>query len=70
MWYLWTGACSSLLGKENMATFERYFIKDKTTHKEKKNPYYDFRDTEEVCNLIFEEFGLSPYEFKFIVYII
>ena len=54
MWYLWNGACSSLFGKDDMTTFERYFIKDKTTHKEKKNPYYDFRDTEELCNLIFE----------------
>ena len=66
MWYLWNGACSSLFGKEDMATFERYFIKDKTTHKEKKNPYYDFRDTEEMCNLIFEEFGLNPSKSRII----
>ena len=66
MWYLWNGACSSLFGKEDMTTFERYFIKDKTTHKEKKNPYYDFRDTEEMCNLIFEEFGLNPSESRII----
>ncbi|OOM77082.1 fructose-1,6-bisphosphatase [Clostridium sp. BL-8] len=66
MWYLWTGACSSLFGKEDMATFERYFINDKTTHKEKKNPYYDFRDSEEMCNMIFEEFGLDPSESKII----
>lgn len=66
MWYLWTGACSSLFGKEDMTTFERYFIKDKSTHKEKKNPYYDFRDSEEMCNLIFEEFGLDPAESKII----
>ncbi|OPJ63000.1 fructose-1,6-bisphosphatase [Clostridium chromiireducens] len=66
MWYLWTGACSSLFGKEDMTTFERYFIKDKSTHKEKKNPYYDFRDSEEMCNLIFKEFGLEPTESKII----
>ena len=66
MWYLWNGASSSLFGKEDMTTFERYFIKDKTTHKEKKNPYYDFRDTEEMCNLIFEEFGLNPLESRII----
>ncbi|MVX65112.1 fructose-bisphosphatase class III [Clostridium chromiireducens] len=66
MWYLWTGACSSLFGKEDMTTFERYFIKDKITHKEKKNPYYDFRDSEEMCNLIFKEFGLEPTESKII----
>ncbi|MCE5222098.1 MAG: fructose-1,6-bisphosphatase [Clostridium sp.] len=66
MWYLWNGACSSLFGKENMTTFERYFIKDTSTHKEKKNPYYDFRDTEEMCNLIFEEFGLNSSESRII----
>lgn len=66
MWYLWNGACSSLFGKEDMTTFERYFIKDKITHKEKKNPYYDFRDTEEMCNLIFEEFSLNPSESRII----
>jgi len=66
MWYLWNGASSSLFGKEDMTTFERYFIKDNTTHKEKKNPYYDFRDTEEMCNLIFEEFGLNPSESRII----
>ncbi|MFT8340737.1 MAG: fructose-1,6-bisphosphatase [Clostridium beijerinckii] len=66
MWYLWTGACSSLFGKEDMTTFERYFIKDKVAHTEKKNPYYDFRDSEEMCNMIFEEFGLDPSESRII----
>ncbi|WP_026885881.1 fructose-bisphosphatase class III [Clostridium beijerinckii] len=66
MWYLWTGACSSLFGKEDMTTFERYFIKDKSTHKEKKNPYYNFRDSEEMCNMIFEEFELDPAESRII----
>lgn len=66
MWYLWTGARSSLFGKEDMTTFERYFIKDKSTHKEKKNPYYNFRDSEEMCNMIFEEFGLDPAESRII----
>ena len=58
MWYLWNGSNSSLFGKENMATFERYFIKDKSMHVEKMNPYYDFRDDEEVCNMILNEFGI------------
>lgn len=66
MWYLWTGSCSSLFGKEDMTTFERYFINDKTTHKEKKNPYYDFRDSEDMYNIIFAEFGLDPSESKII----
>lgn len=61
-WYLWTGPNSPLFGKEKMATFERYFIEDKETHKEAKNPYYKFRDDENVINMILEEFGLKAEE--------
>ena len=43
-----------------MTTFERYFIKDKATHKEKKNPYYHLRENEEICRKILEEFDLNP----------
>ena len=43
-----------------MATFERYFIDDKATHKESKDPYFAFRDKEEICDKILEEFGLDP----------
>lgn len=60
VWYLWTGEYSSLFGKRAMTTFERYFIKDKETHKEKKNPYYYLRENEAVCRKILEEFGLDP----------
>lgn len=60
MWYLGNGCCSSLFGKRGMATFERYFIDDKEIQKEKKNPYYKFREDEDMCNRIFEEFGLDP----------
>ncbi len=62
MWYLWTGEASPLFGKDDMTTFERYFIKEKETHKEKKNAYFEFRDTENMCNMIFEEFGLDKKE--------
>ncbi len=58
-WYLWTGKHSPLFGKEKMTTFERYFIEDKSTHKEVKNPYYKYRDNEEFCIKILEEFGLN-----------
>ncbi len=44
MWYLWTGKCSSLFGKDDMTTFERYFIAEKETHKENKNPYFKLRE--------------------------
>ena len=60
MWYLWSGPQSPLFGKAKMATFERYFIADKTTHAEKRNAYYDFRDRPETAQQILEEFGLNP----------
>lgn len=60
VWYLWTGENSSLFGKREMTTFERYFIKDKETHKERKNPYYYLREDEEICRNILLEFGLDP----------
>ncbi|WP_391560328.1 fructose-1,6-bisphosphatase [Robertmurraya sp.] len=60
VWYLWTGEYSSLFGKRAMTTFERYFIKDKETHKEKKNPYYYLRENEDICRKILDEFGLNP----------
>ena len=49
-----------------MATFERYFIEDKATHKEKKNPYYTLLENEEVANAILEEFGLG-YQYCHII---
>jgi fructose-1,6-bisphosphatase-3 len=60
LWYLWTGAKSPIFGKNKMATFERYFIADKATHKEEKNPYYALRDREETAVSILKEFGLDP----------
>lgn len=59
IWYLWTGCDSPLFGKNKMAVFERYFIEDKETHIEKKYYYYELVD-ENVCNMIFEDFGLDP----------
>lgn len=60
VWYLWSGEYSSLFGKREMTTFERYFIKDKATHKEGKNPYYYLRENEEICRKILTEFDLNP----------
>lgn len=60
MWYLWSGARSPLFGKDKMATFERYFVADKTTYKEKQDPYYELRDNVKVIHTILEEFGLDP----------
>lgn len=66
MWYLWTGKCSSLFGKDDMTTYERYFIADKKTHVENKNSYYTLREDENICNKIFDEFGLD-YEQSHII---
>ena len=60
VWYLWTGAASSLFGKNQMTTFERYYIDDKETHEEKKNPYYNLRNDIKTCENILTEFGLDP----------
>lgn len=58
MWYIWLGEGSPLFGKDKMATFERYFLAEKETHKEKKNPYYSMLENEEVVDKILTEFGL------------
>ena len=60
VWYQWTGENSSLFGKREMTTFERYFIKDKETHKERKNPYYHLREDEDMCRKMLAEFDLNP----------
>jgi fructose-1,6-bisphosphatase-3 len=62
MWYLWSGAQSPLFGKQKMATFERTFIADEATHEERRDPYYDLREREDVARRILEEFGVDPDE--------
>ena len=42
-----------------MTTFERYFIEDKNTHKEPKNPYYKYIEDDKAVDKIFEEFNLD-----------
>ncbi|MDR1018264.1 MAG: fructose-1,6-bisphosphatase [Lachnospiraceae bacterium] len=60
MWYTWLNENSPLFGKDKMATFERYFIAEKETHKERKNPYYQLLEDSEVVDRIIKEFGLDP----------
>lgn len=67
MWYIWLHPDSPLFGKNKMATFERYFLAEKETHVEKKNPYYSFLENEEVIDGILREFGLDPQEDSHIV---
>ena len=59
LWYIWTGPYSPVFGKDKMTTFERYFIEDKTAHKEVKNAYYRLLEEESFINRILEEFGLD-----------
>lgn len=59
MWYLYCSPNSPLFGKDKVATLERYFIDDETTHKETKNPYYRYLDDENVCDMILKDFGIT-----------
>ena len=60
MWYLWSGACSPLYGKDKMAFFERYFLDDEELQKENYNAYYHYSEQSAVCGRILEMFGLDP----------
>lgn len=59
MWFLWACENSPLFGKEKMTTFERYFVKDATAHKEPKNAYYKYLENKTVIISILNEFGLD-----------
>lgn len=60
VWYMWCGPDAPSFDKDKMATFERYFVADKTLHKETKGHYYALRNEAEVCDRILEEFGVKP----------
>ncbi len=57
MFYLWCGARSPFFGKHAMKTFERYFFKDKATHKEELLYWGENIKKPEFMDLIMEEFG-------------
>ena len=59
MYYLWCGRRSPLFGRERMTTFERYFVADKATWTEQKNPYYGLVENYETAAAILREFGLD-----------
>lgn len=58
-WYLWCGKDSPLFDKSKMATFERYFIKDESTHAEEKGNYFKLRNDEKIIDGILDAFGVS-----------
>jgi len=57
LYYLWAGPRSPLFGKDRMATFETYFVADKATHKETKNPYFELLHDKAFCQRIATELG-------------
>ncbi len=57
--YLWCGKDSPLFDKSKMATFERYFLTAKETHKEEKGFYFKLRDNEEICDRIMDAFEVE-----------
>lgn len=59
MWYLWTGPDSPFFGKDKMTNMERVLIKDKTSHKEKRNYYYTYQEDSKVIEGIMRDFGLT-----------
>lgn len=59
IWYLWCGPDSPLFDKDKMTTFERYFIKDKSTHTEDKGYYYLYNNKEEVIDRILDAFEVD-----------
>lgn len=59
MWYLWCGPYAPPFDKDKMATFERYFIADKATHKETKGFYSILKERKDICEMILREFGVE-----------
>lgn len=59
IWYLWCGSRSPLYGRQKMATFENYFIEDKSAAKETKNSYYSLINSKEFAERILKEFGIE-----------
>lgn len=57
--YLWCGPDSTLFNKTKMATFERYFLKDKATYKEGKGNYFMLRDDEKIVDYILDAFEVE-----------
>ena len=66
-WYLWCGPVSPPFDKKSMATFERYFIADASTHVEEKGNYYRLKNRRDICEMILQEFGITDMEHAHII---
>jgi len=63
MFYLWCGPKSPLFGKDAMKTFERYFFKDRTTHKEKTLYWGKNINNPDFMDRLVEEFNVERIVF-------
>lgn len=57
-YYLWAGPLSPLFGKARMATFETYFVADKSTHKEEAGPWFEWIHDLDFCDQIARDMGV------------
>jgi fructose-1,6-bisphosphatase-3 len=64
--FLWQAKASPLFAKHAMKTFERYFIAEKSTHKEVMNPYFTLRQDSAIIDAIFREFSMDPTTAKIV----
>lgn len=60
LWYLWCGKDSPIFCKDKMKTFERYYLAEKETWEEIKNPFYNFENDERISIKVLTDFGLDP----------
>lgn len=60
VFYLWTGPRSPCFGKDRMATFEGYFVEDKATHHEAKDPYFRLIHDAAFCGRVLADLGVDP----------
>lgn len=58
-YYLWAGPKSPLFGKDKMRSFESYFVADKSTHKERRNPWFEKLHDHEFCNSVCQDMGVK-----------
>jgi len=59
VWYCWCGKYSPLFGREEMKTFESYFMRSDEEKKETNNAYFQLRNQDEICDKILREFGID-----------
>lgn len=60
LWYLWCEKNSPIFCKDKMKTFERYYLAEKETWEEIKNPFYNFENDERISEKVLKEFGIDP----------